>query len=141
MPGSDLDPVAGLVCSMFAVLLDGLTCLVMLLSLRSTSSFSVLVRPQKKNSSALRMSTLSAATTMPAMAPGPRLCFWVPTVGTVVELGGFEGAGDSAGNGSPGFNMYTLFRASCCCVEIGVLEFGLMAPTMPYVMHEPGAEQ
>lgn len=58
-----------------------------------------------------------------------------------VELGRFEGSGASGGKGSPGLSMYALSRASCACVEIGVLALGLMAPIMPYLMHDAGAEQ
>ena len=123
------------ISSMAVVLDDGEAYRVMVLAFLSTSSLRDLARPQKKKSRAARITTDRLAMIMPAMAPlaRPFLLVW---------NGVFEdGSGDSAGNGSPGFNMYELLRARSSCVEIGVEALGLIAPTMAYVMHDPGAEQ
>lgn len=137
--GCVVSPLPLMLCE---TMLPRLTRLATLLSLRSTSSLMVRVRPQQKNNPPHRETTKTAATTMPAMAPADSPCFCATGArGTAVELGRFEGSGASGGNGSPGLSMYALLRARSCCVVIEVLELGLMAPTMPYLMHDPGAEQ
>ena len=104
-----------------------------LLSFLSTSSFSVLFRPQKKKRRAASTITLMAAMTMPAMAPGVRPCFFTPLEGMGVDVASetLEGNGASGGKGWPGLSIYALPFASFCCVSIGVVALGLMAPTMP----------
>jgi hypothetical protein len=104
---------------------------VALLSLRSTSSRRVWVRPQRKKRSAASTITLSAATTMPAVAPGPRACCCVGRTDGDASTGVDVGSGDSAGKGSPGFSMYVLFFAAWRCDASGVLALGFTAPTMP----------
>jgi hypothetical protein len=51
------------------------------------------------------------------------------------------GKGDSAEKGSPGLSMYTLSMVRLRCLSMLVLLLELMAPTMPWVKHDPDAEQ
>ena len=86
-----------------------------------------------------------APTLMPAIAPVDS--FLLPLNGglsfddVAFGSGADDGEDPSAGNGSPGFNMYELLSAKERCVARETLLLGFMTPTMPYVMQLPGALQ
>lgn len=123
------------------------------LALRTISSLRLRERPMKKKRRAPRMRTQTAPTDMPAIAAGLRpflllLLLLLPLPPGGVGRGEGEGVVDevgrmeaSAGNGSPGCSMYELSRASWRWRARDVIALGFMTPTMPYVIHEPGAEQ
>lgn len=114
-------------------------------ALRSTSSFRLFIRPQKKKRHAKSVMTVRAPTTIPAIVPGERLrladVLAADGAGVLVAFNTSDGVGASAGHGSPGLSINVLFIASSCCVLIVMFLLGLIAPTMPYVKQLPGAEQ